>query len=121
VTASGKEKTQFKSGRGNPGWKKGQSGNPGGRPKVAAEVKELARNHGPAAVARLAKLMMSKNQRVAVAACVAILDRGYGKPAQAVAVTGEGGGPIEVNSKLDVSGLSVEQLRTLASIQLHDG
>ena len=26
-------------------FKKGQSGNPGGRPKVAAEVKELAREH----------------------------------------------------------------------------
>lgn len=107
--------------RGNPGWKKGQSGNPGGRPKVVAEVTELARKHCPAAIARLVKIMgKSKDERVVVAACVAILDRGCGKPAQAVSVSGEGGGPIEVNSKLDVSGLSVEQLRTLASIQLHD-
>ena len=63
-------------------WKKGQSGNPGGRPKVAAEVKELARQHGAEAIATLIRLMRSKNEAVAIRAAEALLARGYGRPAQ---------------------------------------
>jgi len=79
-------------------FKKGQSGNPGGRPKENAEVKELAREYGEAAVARLAQLMKSKNERVAVAACQVLLDRGYGKPQQQVAMSGSIGtyGRVEI-------------------------
>ncbi|WP_447986972.1 DUF5681 domain-containing protein [Nitrospira sp. Nam74] len=33
-------------------WKPGQSGNPGGRPKVLIEVRDLARNHGREAIER---------------------------------------------------------------------
>jgi len=63
-------------------WKKGQSGNPGGRPKEAQEVKELARLHTEAAVRRLVFWMKSKNPKASVAACTALLDRAWGKPAQ---------------------------------------
>ena len=48
-------------------FKKGESGNPGGRPKEVAEVRELARKHGPEAIERLAKLIHSENERTAVA------------------------------------------------------
>jgi hypothetical protein len=65
-------------------WKKGESGNPGGRPKVAGEVRELARQHGHAAIERLVRLMYSKNESVAVRACEALLDRGYGRTVQGV-------------------------------------
>jgi hypothetical protein len=61
-------------------WLPGRSANPTGRTKVAAEVRELAREHGPAAIVRLVELMRSKDEMVAIAACRAILDRGYGKP-----------------------------------------
>ena len=61
-------------------WKPGQSGNPGGRPKVAAEVRDLARQHGHEAIQRLVGLMHSSNEGVAVRACEALLDRGYGRP-----------------------------------------
>jgi len=74
-------------------FKKGQSGNPGGRPKEVAEVRKLAQEHGPAAIDRLAKLMKSDNERTAVAACEALLNRGYGRPPQSVTLAGEYDGP----------------------------
>jgi Family of unknown function (DUF5681) len=72
-------------------FQKGQSGNPGGRPEVVAEVRELAREHTSKAVETLVSIMT--NQKAAPAARVsaanALLDRGYGKPPQHI--TGEGG------------------------------
>ena len=64
---------------------KGQSGNPGGRPKENAEIKALAREHGPQAITKLAELMGGSDPRVSVAAAQALLDRGYGKPTQTIA------------------------------------
>jgi hypothetical protein len=77
---------------------KGQSGNPGGRVGVPADVRELARAHTVSALETLASVMLSDEAPSAarVAAANAILDRGYGKPAQSV--TGENGeGPVALN------------------------
>ena len=38
-------------------FEKGQSGNPGGRPKVVAEIKELARAHTGVAIKTLVSIM----------------------------------------------------------------
>lgn len=57
----------------------GTSGNPGGRPKDEQGVRELARKLGPAAIRKLEQLMASADERVALAASNAILDRGFGK------------------------------------------
>ena len=74
-------------------FEKGKSGNPGGRPKEVVEVRDLARSHSTRAVERLVELIESENERTAVAACEAILNRGYGRPAQSVSLSGEEDGP----------------------------
>jgi hypothetical protein len=60
----------------------GLSGNPAGRPKVVAEIRGLARQH--AAFRRICELVRTRDERVALAASQAILDRAYGRPVQAV-------------------------------------
>jgi hypothetical protein len=66
--------------RGRP-FQIGQSGNPGGRPKVLQEVRDLARARCPAVIEELARLALnSKSKRLRLAAiCCDLLDRGYGK------------------------------------------
>lgn len=67
-------------------WKKGQSGNPNGRPKKALDTERLAQEHAEQAIAALVEVMNCK-KAVAVArvqAAQAILDRGFGKPNQAI-------------------------------------
>lgn len=64
--------------------------------KVAAEIKALAQKHGPEMIEGL--LAMARDENTPHAARIAaqreVLDRGFGKPAQAI--TGEGGeGPVE--------------------------
>ena len=68
--------------RGNPNWKKGVSGNPSGRPKMPANVLELARSRSPEAFERICELMKSENESVALAAAKEVLDRGWGRPSQ---------------------------------------
>ena len=65
-------------------FKKGHSGNPGGRPKAIAEIKELARAHTAEAIETLVSIMTNPKAADAarVSAANALLDRGYGKPPQ---------------------------------------
>lgn len=67
-------------------FKPGQSGNPSGRPKVDFEVRQLAREYGREAIEKLVAIMRGDNAALAKAASEALLDRGYGKPVQAVGV-----------------------------------
>lgn len=68
-------------------FKKGQSGNPGGRPKEASEVKRLAQEKGADAIAKLVEILSCGEARTELAAAQALLDRGYGKPSQSVDMT----------------------------------
>src|SRR4051794_15528778 len=65
-------------------FKKGVSGNPGGRPKVMAPIRDLARAHSAAAIEALASIVQDIDAPPAarVAAATALLDRAYGKPTQ---------------------------------------
>lgn len=64
---------------------KGQSGNPGGRPKELKEIQELARKSAPAAIRALAKIAeKGESEAARVSAATALLDRAYGKPVQQI-------------------------------------
>jgi hypothetical protein len=65
-------------------WKKGQSGNPSGRPRDDACLRELARERTEAALDTLTAIMKDRKAPAAarVSAATAILDRGYGRPCQ---------------------------------------
>lgn len=76
-------------------FQKGQGGRPKGAPnKATADVKAAARVYTMESVDRLAFWMRSDNPRASVMACATLLDRGWGKPGQAVEVTGANGGPL---------------------------
>ena len=95
-------------------FKKGQSGNPRGRPKrpearnVFADLRAAARELTEDAIDTLATVMKDPKTPAAarISAAQALLDRGYGKPPQA----------IELNSEPDLTHLSDEDIETLERI-----
>jgi hypothetical protein len=74
--------------RGRP-FQPGVSGNPGGRPKVDAEVRAAAQLKGIEAINKLAELMTCGKLEVELRAAEAILDRAIGRPRQAVDLEGK--------------------------------
>jgi hypothetical protein len=78
-------------------FRKGESGNPGGRPKVLGEVQELARQYAPSAIAELARLALkAKSETARIAAIRELLDRGYGRARQAMEVSAPAGDPLDL-------------------------
>lgn len=53
--------------------------------KVTADIKALAQEHGPSAIATIISIMNSgENDGVRLAAAKELIDRGYGKAVQAI-------------------------------------
>ena len=79
-------------------WKKGESGNPSGRPKLPEEIRDAARAASPKAIQILVDIMSSEdaNQGERIKAAIAILNRAYGTPAQSVEITGKEGEPLGI-------------------------
>ena len=121
--------------RGRP-FAKGQSGNPGGRPikpktierrNLEHDVRMFARDWGFEAIDKLAALMrgvvkvqidgkpveMLVPPMAQLAAANALLDRGYGRPAQAVEMSGKDGGPIQTG-ELSAYDIIVGRLNSIA-------
>ena len=79
----------------NGRFQKGKSGNPGGRPKLPAEIREMFQAKAPEAFEVLCRHLNAKDPRIAVAAATQILDRAYGRPAQVIdANITDGDGPV---------------------------
>ena len=95
----------------------GESGNPGGRPKGSAEVRELARHHTVAAIEKLVAIMTAgQSEQAQLLAANSLLDRSWGKPTQPIA--GEPEGPPIIHEHrtailAEISRIDMELLKSL--------
>ena len=96
--------------RGRP-FKPGQSGNPGGRPKMPEEMRQILREAGPELARKLLTYTEHSNPKIAMWAITEALDRAYGKPVQAQDIS------FDVDSTADV----MAQIRRVAMEQINDG
>ena len=98
-------------GNGRP-FTKGRSGNPGGRPKLPAELRERAQAYSVEALDTLRALMADVSQpgSVRVASASAILDRGYGRPTVSV----------EMKPKRSIADFTTDELRALAAAYMDE-
>lgn len=80
-------------------FKKGVSGNPKGRPKAGLTLQHICKEHAETAIQILLGIMTDEKAKSGdrIRAAEIILERGYGKPMQAVELGGAGGGPVQVN------------------------
>ena len=91
--------TKKRGGNTGNGFKKGVSGNPGGRPKKTKEELDLVaacKAKTPDALAVIASIMeKGQNERNRLAAAQAIIERAYGKPKENVELDAKITGRIE--------------------------
>lgn len=57
---------------------------PGSINRNTSEIRALAQRHGLEAIEALANALRSKDPKISIMAANALLDRGYGKPAQTI-------------------------------------
>jgi hypothetical protein len=93
ATTSEEERSRMANHTGKGCFKKGESGNPGGRPKLPAEMREMFQANAPEAFEVLCKHLHANDPKVSVTAAKEILDRAYGRPLQSIDanVTEDGG------------------------------
>jgi hypothetical protein len=89
-------------------FRKGKSGNPGGRPKKRPEDYDLelaCKGKTPQAFETLVSIMEhSEIERNRLLAVQMIIERAHGKPRQTTEITGKNGTPITIKEEKDLFG-----------------
>ena len=97
-------------------WKKGESGNPGGRPRGAAgmamEIRKATRNGQELLEYLLGQFREGATDQIRTEALKLLYDRGWGKAAQVYEIQGE----IKHTLNVDLTRLSFEQLKKLEEL-----
>lgn len=101
--------------RGRP-FKKGQSGNPSGRPADYGNFRELCRSKSPQAVAAL-EAALANGDSASVAAARVLLEYGWGKPSAAP----EDLEAARQGAQVQLSQLSREELLAIAALPDEEG
>ena len=98
----------------NTTWAKGQSGNPGGRPRILEAVRDIARESTTLAIETLRTIAADTDAPHAarVSAATALLDRAWGKPMQGHAV-------LAVSAPKSVREMSDGELMAMIEKQRH--
>jgi hypothetical protein len=94
------------------GFKPGQSGNPGGRPKKAYDIQALAQALTDQALDALVAALECPGERVQAAKV--ILERGYGKPLQPVDMMNVATNPTSALTDEELTALILAETATLA-------
>jgi hypothetical protein len=102
---------------GNPAprsaWKPGQSGNPAGRAKPEVDIAALARVHGTKCIEVVVRLMTrSKDEKIKLAAAIALLDRGFGRPKQEMDINSNSTIELHLVAARAISSTLIEQQST---------
>ena len=107
-----------------PAWKKGETGNPNGRPKGSLrDIKEVLKDllsqekNNSQLIDGLMTVVVNKALKGDLKAVEMLLSYTYGKPTQKTEITGAEGAPIEVVSN-DLTKLNLDELKQLKEIAI---
>jgi hypothetical protein len=93
-------------------WEPGRSGNPSGRAKTEIDIAALARVHGPKCIQVIVGMLSGEDQKLRLAAAIALLDRGFGRPKQELDVNSNSTIELHLVAARAISATLIEQQST---------